>query len=428
MIRVVIVGAGARGNRVFADLISRYDTGFVVTGVVEPVEIRRTAFQAEYEVPPERAFASLADFLAAPRFADIVFICTLDPTHYEICAAVSEAGYDVLLEKPIATNLPDCLALLEAEQRCRNRIFVAHGLRYAPFFRRIKEIVQARTYGAVRHVGIMENVGHWHFAHSYVRGNWRRVDLCAPIVLTKCSHDLDIIPWLVGEPVTAVSSLGSLDYFRPGRAPEGAAEQCLDCSLRETCRYSATKLYLREDAVGWPYETIVPPPASLDARREAVATGPYGRCVWHCDNDVCDNQTVLLEFASGIHATLGLYALTADNTRKVTVLLEDAEITGDLYRRRLRVSPFTGVPYELDEREVDLPEVEDRHGGGDLGLLRALSEHLTHGAHAEIMSSLQASVLSHVLAFLAEDSRVAGGARLPVSYAFVPEPLMGDSR
>ena len=136
MIRVVIVGAGARGNRVFADLISRHDTGFVVTGVVEPAEIRRTTFQAEYGVPPERAFASLADFLAAPRFADIVFICTLDPTHYEICAAVSQAGYDVLLEKPIATNLPDCLALLEAEQRCKNRIFVAHGLRYAPFFRR----------------------------------------------------------------------------------------------------------------------------------------------------------------------------------------------------------------------------------------------------------------------------------------------------
>jgi len=424
MIRVVIVGAGARGNRVFADLIARHPTGFALAGVVEPVEQRRLAFQEQYGVPSDRAFASLPAFLEAPRLADIVFICTLDPTHYEICAAVSRAGYDVLLEKPIATTLPDCLSMLEVERRSRNRIFVAHGLRYAPFFRRIKDIVRAGTYGAVRHVTMMENVGHWHFAHSYVRGNWRRADLCAPIILTKCSHDLDIIPWLVGDRVIAVSSVGSLAYFRPECAPDQAAERCVDCALRESCRYSAPRFYLRDDT-GWPFETIVQPPDSLEARRAAIATGPYGRCVWHCDNDVCDQQTVVLEFASGSHATLSLLALTADNTRKVTVLLDDAEITGDLYRRHLRVSPFTGVPYELDEREEPLPEAEDRHGGGDLALLHALSEHLARGTHGEIMTSLRASVLSHVLAFLAEDSRTAGGVRLPVSDAFVPEPLVG---
>jgi hypothetical protein len=425
MIRAVIVGGGARGNRVFADLMTRHDTGFTIAGVVEPVDRKREAFCELYDVPAGRAFASLSDFLAAPKVADIVFICTLDPTHYEICTAVSAAGYDVLLEKPIATNLPDCLALLAAERRCRNRIFVAHGLRYAPFFRRIRDILRAGTYGAVRHVSVMENIGHWHFAHSYVRGNWRRADLCAPIILTKCSHDLDIIPWLVGERVAAVSSVGSLAYFRPENAPDGAATRCVDCARQDTCRYSATRFYLREET-GWPFETIVPPPDSPEARREAIATGPYGGCVWHGDNDVCDNQTVTLEFESGMHATLGMYALTADNTRKVTVLLDDAEITGDLYRRRLRVSPFTGLPHELEEWELELPEVEDRHGGGDLGLLRALSDHLRNGTETEIVSSLESSVLSHVLAFLAEDSRVAGGARLPVSYAFVPEPLMGD--
>lgn len=423
MIRVVIVGAGARGNRVFAELISRYDTRFTVAGVVEPNEIRRRAFQRQHDVPDSRAYGSLEDFLARPRFADIVFICTLDPTHYAICSAVSEAGYDVLLEKPIATTLPDCLDLLEAERKCRNRIFVAHVLRYAPFVRRIKELVASGEYGAVRHVSVMENVGHWHFAHSYVRGNWRRADDCAPIILTKCSHDLDMIPWLVDDRVTSVASVGSLTYFRPENAPAGAAERCVDCGLRDTCRYSATRFYLRPEK-DWPYETIAPPPDSLEARREAVTSGPYGRCVWHSDNDVCDSQTVLLGFAGGGHAVLGLHALTADNTRKVTVLLDEAEITGDLYRGWLRVSPFTGEPYQLDEREVDLPTVWDRHGGGDLGLLQALGEHLTDGTHAEIMSSLQASVLSHVLAFLAEDSRAAGGVPLPVSDTFVPERLV----
>ncbi|MGE0555138.1 MAG: Gfo/Idh/MocA family protein [Gemmatimonadales bacterium] len=425
MIRVVIVGAGARGNRVFADLISRYQTGFHLAGVVEPVPVRRAAFEQRFGIPADRGFSSLAEFLAAPRFADIVFICTLDPTHYAICAAVSEAGYDVLLEKPIATSLPDCLALVAAERRIKNRIFVAHGLRYAPFFRQIKRIIDSGEYGAARHIAIREDVGHWHFAHSYVRGNWRRTADCAPIVLTKCSHDLDIASWLAGDRVASVSSVGSLSFFRPDNAPQGATDRCLDCPHQHDCLYSATRFYLRPET-GWPFDTIVPPPDSVDARREALATGPYGRCVWRCDNDVCDNQSVLIEFASGIHATVSMNALTADCTRKVTVLLDKAEITGDLYRDQLRVSPFTGDPYQLADRLIELPSAEDRHGGGDLGLLRALGEHLESGKHGEIMSSLESSILSHVLAFLAEDSRLAGGARLPVSDAFVPEPFMGE--
>jgi hypothetical protein len=288
----------------------------------------------------------------------------------------------------------------------------------------LRELLRTGEYGRVRSLQLTEMIGHWHFAHSYVRGNWRRRDDSAPIVLTKCSHDLDIITWLLPEERVAwVSSVGSRSYFREEMAPARAALRCVDCELQNTCLYSATELYLT-DRQGWPYDAIAPAANSLAARRVAIETGPYGRCVWHCDNDVCDNQSVTLQFASGIHATLGLYAHTADVTRRITVLLDEAEINGDLHRGEIAVSPFTGEPGVLRPFVPPLPS-GDHHGGGDLALLRTLHEHLETGAHDEIMTSLETSVTSHVLAFLADDSRLQGGVPLAVPAVFEGAALNG---
>lgn len=402
--KVVIIGAGARGNRVFADLIDRHDTGFETAGVVELDPARRKAFQERFGIPDERAFSFVDDFLKAPRFGDIVFICTPDPTHYSLCRAVSERGYDILLEKPIATNLPDCLAMLEIEASSGNRIFVAHVLRYSPFFRTVKRIVQEGSLGRIRNIRLSENVGHWHFAHSYVRGSWRRMDLSAPVILTKSSHDLDILVWLVGDRVRNVTSTGALTYFTPANAPADATGRCVDCPHQDTCLYSATRFYTNERAE-WPFNVIAPPPDTLEMRREAVVTGPYGRCVWHNDNDVCDTQTVLMEFANGIHATFELQALTADNTRQLRVLFDSGELVGDLHQGKLEISHFTGRKDELRVEPVPIPSVEDSHGGGDLQLLHSLHEHLAAGTEAEVMTSLRSSLPSHAIAFIAEESR-----------------------
>jgi hypothetical protein len=251
-----------------------------------------------------------------------------------------------------------------------------------------------------------------------VRGNWRRREDTAPIVLTKCSHDLDIIAWLMEADRPAfVSSVGTLEYFTPANAPPGSADRCVVCPLEDSCRYSATKFYLSQRE-GWPFEVVAPPGVGLDERRRALETGPYGRCVWRCDNDVCDNQMVTVQFESGIHATLGIYALTADNTRRVSVLLDDAEITGDLHRGLLTISPLTGRKDDIVTEDIPLPPAEDLHGGGDTALLRTLHEHLTTGAHRHVMSSLESSLSSHVLAFLADESRRKGGAPLPVPAIF----------
>jgi hypothetical protein len=414
-IRAVIIGAGARGNRVFADLMRTRDLGWTVSAVVEPDEGRREGFRRVHGLPAERAYTSLDALLQGPCVGDVAFVCTPDVTHYSICADVSEAGYDVLLEKPIATSLPDCLALLDVQKTYENRIFVAHVLRYSPFFRAIKQIVASREFGLVRNIRLVENVGHWHFAHSYVRGNWRRRDDSAPIVLTKASHDLDIIAWLLDMDRPAfVSSFGSLEYFNGANAPPEAADRCVDCPLQDTCLYSATRFYVHDEP-GWPYDVLGPDAAG---RRHAVETGRYGRCVWKSDNDVCDNQVVNIQFESGVHASFGLYGLTSDNTRRISVLMDRAELVGDLRHGELRLHEFTGRQNDVATREIPIPVAEDHHGGGDLALLRTLHEHLTTGAHQEVMTSLESSIASHVLAFLADESRTQAGSPLPVPAIF----------
>src|SRR5690606_31810927 len=294
-----------------------------------------------------------------------------------------------------------------------SRIFVAHVLRYSPFFRAIREIIASRRFGELRHLHLAENVGHWHFAHSYVRGNWRRADTSAPILLTKSSHDLDLIYWLVGQRVDAVWSHGGLRYFTQANAPAGAAERCVECPIQDACLFSATRFYLngRDE---WPFDVIAPGTTSIEERRRALETGPYGRCVWRSDNDVCDDQTVTLEFESGLIATFGLHALTAQNTRRITLLFDRAEVSGDLLAGRLEVSHFTGRKDEVRVEDVRLPATRDSHGGGDLELLRILGEHLTASRHEELVSSLHASLPSHSLAFLAEESRHNGGIRVRV--------------
>lgn len=423
-LQAVIVGAGSRGNKVFAELMATHDTGFVVAGVVEPDAGRRLAFESRYELVPDRSFDSVEAFLAAERFADIVFICTPDLTHYSLCRTFSEHGYRIVLEKPVATTLEECLELLAVQRRAGNDIFVAHGLRYAPFFLKVKEVITGGTLGAVRHLHLTENVGHWHFAHSYVRGQWRRRDQAAPIVLTKTSHDLDVMQWLIDQRVASVTSHGSLSYFRAENAPEGATSRCVDCPLQDTCLYSATRFYL-DERPEWPYDVVLGGRAdSRAARLEAITTGPYGHCVWLNDNDVCDSQLVLLEYESGIFASFEMHAHTAENTRKIRVLFDRGELYGDVRRGELHISRFTGHKDQVDVERLELPDVGDPHGGGDLHLLMALGSHIRQQKSGDVLTSLENSLASHVLAFLAEESRQGGNAKIAVSPTIIPEVLI----
>src|SRR2546428_5316893 len=117
-------------------------------------------------------------------------------------------------------------------------------MRYKTCAARVKTILAEGRLGQLVGVEHLEPVGWWHFAHSYVRGNWRRSDQAGPSILTKCCHDLDWLRYVVGRPAVRVSSRGGLHHFTAASRPAGAADRCLDCAVEPECPYSALRLYL----------------------------------------------------------------------------------------------------------------------------------------------------------------------------------------
>ena len=234
------------------------------------------------------------------------------------------------------------------------------------------------------------------------------------MILAKSCHDMDILRWLAGDRCLKVQSFGSLDHFRRENAPAGAGERCLDgCACKEECLYDAEKIYItgercgiRHGKTGWPANVVTGGPPTEEALREALRTGPYGRCVYHCDNDVVDHQTVNALFANGVCATFTMTAFTETCRRTIKLTGTLGELEGDLEANTIRLRRF-GQP----ERVIDLAAGKSEfagHGGGDAGLVKEFCRLIASGG-GEALTGIDVSVESHVMALAAEASRLSGG-------------------
>ena len=396
---------------------------------------RRAALVTEHDLPDSQAFGDWRELLAHDRAADAVVIATPDREHAAPAIAALAGGHDVILEKPIAPTADEVRAVGEAAARSAGSVTVAHVLRYTPFFTAVKRTLDEGVIGELVTIEHAERIGYWHFAHSFVRGNWRREADASPMILAKACHDLDLVRWLAGDRCTAVSSFGGLRHFRADEAPPGAHDRCTDGSVRcpaaASCPFDAVRLYVERtsEVSGWPVSVITSDPTPA-GRLRALATGPYGRCVYRSDNDVVDHQAVTMEFANGVHATLTVNGLTADNTRQVHLHGTRGELrgrldTGEIEVRRFlpgarasRVGPWDrdvqGRQAVRDDERIVLDAASapsDGHGGGDAGLMADVVARLrarrdgVAGADDAARTSLAASLESHFMAFAAEQSR-----------------------
>lgn len=429
-VRLAIVGAGFRGRHVYGEWCRRRPDRARVVAVADPDPVRRDGLGDDHGVPAARRYEDWQRLLEEPAGLDAVVVATPDRVHVEPTVAALAAGVDVLLEKPIAPDRDGLEAVRTAAAGSSARVTVAHVLRYTPFFRTVKRLVDDGAIGALTGIEQAENIGYWHFAHSYVRGNWRREDLAAPMILTKACHDLDVLRWLADARWSSVASFGGLTHFRRDQAPPDAPEWCLDgCPVEDTCPFHAGRYYLEQLAGwdGWPIPTITHDP-SHEGRVAALRTGPYGRCVYRCDNDVVDHQVVICSFANGVTATLTVSGFTADNTRTIRLFGTGGELAGDLDQGRLEVRRFDPAATAGDSigssREVlhvapsaatgptgQAPDTLAGHAGGDDALMDAfvadLAQESDRGAPS-LPTLLADSLDGHLMALAAERSRHTG--------------------
>jgi predicted dehydrogenase len=416
-VKALMVGAGHRGREVYGALALAHRERIEFVGVAEPHFERRIAFADALAIPPQDATADWRGLLSRPRFADAVVIAGPDFVHADAACAALEQGYHVLLEKPMALSAHDSVRIAAAADRAQRLVQVAHVLRYTEFYQRIFEVVRSGRLGRVAHIDMREQVAYWHMAHSFVRGKFRNTVEAAPLLLAKCCHDLDLMAWFAQVPAHRVGSFGGLSEFVPANAPAGAPARCTDgCPVQERCAFDAVRFYLGPPAesarasaaeerlaLAWPRSDLCLEPAR-PARRKALEVGPYGRCVYRCDNDVLDHQVVIVEFEGGLTGSFTVQGHATKESRTVRISGSGGEVRGILEEGIVEITEHGSSAYE--RHDLKLPD--HGHFGGDEGLFEHFLQAMEEGANPHVLTSARAAMESHLIGFGAERARHSG--------------------
>lgn len=415
-LKVALAGLGSRGKDTYAPTAKLFPEKMEIVAIadIDPAKVEDVA--KEYNVPKEMCFASAEELIAQDKLADVMFITTQDRQHVGHAIPALRKGYDLLLEKPISPDLDECREIVKVANECKRKVIVCHVLRYTPIYSKLKEVIDSGVAGDIVSVMSIENVGWWHQAHSFVRGNWRNSNVTSPMILQKCCHDMDLLLWLTGKTCQSVSSFGSTYLFNKEKAPEGAAHRCMDgCKAKDNCPFDAEKIYLENKKIGvknghtqWPLDVLALHP-TVESITEAIKEGPYGRCVYHCDNNVVDHQVVNLNMTDGSTISHTMCAFTATGSRYAKIMGTRGEIIADMTENTIKITEFGKETETIDVTK--LATDFSGHGGGDNRMVEELLDMIIEGTEPNNRTtSVDKSVESHYCALAAEQSRLAGGA------------------
>jgi len=408
-VKIAIIGAGSRGTG-YATFAREHPDRVRVVGVAEPRDFYRERLVAEYGIPQENVFRDWREAAGGERLGDAVIVATQDAMHVEPAVAFAEKGYHMLLEKPMAPDEQGCRTIHEAVSRAGIIFAVCHVVRYTRYTQKLKALVDAGTIGEIVSIQHLEPVGYWHQAHSFVRGNWRSEKESSPMLLAKSCHDLDWLRYIMGVPCEKVSSFGSLKHFRREEKPAeaGAAKRCLDCAHEPRCPYSARKIYLgrvEKGRTGWPVDVLTPD-LTLAGVAEALRTGPYGRCVYECDNDVVDHQVVNMLFAGGKTAAFTMTAFNQAASRMTRIFGTRGELYGD--GSKIEHFDFLTDRTEMIDTQAPDGSILGGHGGGDYGLMQSFVGAVADHDPSKVLSGPEESLETHLMVFAAERARKEG--------------------
>ena len=406
-LKVILIGAGNRGG-VYTDVMSDLPEQFQVVAVAEPRDSRRERIQQKHNLPDNMCFTDYKPLLALGKIADIALIATMDRDHFEPAMMAIDLGYDLMLEKPITPTPEECIALTENAKKHGVRVVICTVLRYTPLFIKLKEIIDSGRIGKVMSINHEECVEFVHQSHSFVHGNWGNSERSSVMLLQKSCHDMDILQWLLGKKCKKVQSFGSLSYFTAENAPEGAPERCIEgCPVGDTCIYNSVKLYLESDS-NWFRSAATKLVKSTDEDvKKSLLESNYGKCVFHCDNDVVDHQTVNMLFEDDVTVT---FTMNAFNTggRYINIYGTKGEIRAAL-KGDTPIRVYDIVSKETEEIPSSGTDgVLGGHGGGDAGIVRTLYSYMVGEYNGVSVPTIEESCYNHLITFAAEHARNTG--------------------
>ena len=407
-IKVVLIGAGNRGEA-YTNIMNDMPDKYEVVAVAEPILSRRENIKNKHNISENMCFENWKQLFALGKIAYVAIIATMDKEHYEPVMKAIELKYDILLEKPISPSPYECKMISVEAEKNGVKIVVCHVLRYSEMFLKLKEIIDDGKIGKIISINHEECVGNVHQSHSFVRGNWGNSQRSSFMLLQKSCHDIDILQWLIGKKCVKVQSFGSLSYFVEENAPIGSPDYCIEgCPEGDTCPYNAVKLYLDDKENDWFRTTCARKAKPTDEDiTKAISSTQYGKCVYKCDNDVVDHQTVNMLFEDGITVTFTMNAFNKGG-RFIHIMGTKGEVRAAIDDNS-PISIYDFINKETTEISVTgCDGINGGHGGGDVGIVTTLYDYLVGTYDGKSISDIKTSCDNHLIVFAAEKSRNEG--------------------
>ena len=416
IITVSIIGVGLSGGESYGRYFYRATDKYKITDICDIDPTRLAKYGDAFSISQEHRFDTEESFFQEKR-SDLLVIATMEKTHIRLANKALDLGYDIILEQPVSEEPDELRALVSKARRRNKKIMVCHVLRYSSMVRKLKKILNGGEIGRLISMDATENVVFWHEVHGFVRGNWRNGTIATPMIISKCSHDLDLLQYFAGSKCAAVSSMGSLAFFKAENAPLGSTERCVDCPLVESCAYSAKKIYVDSWKLWGKPPNVMPMNALTDKLPlteenlvKAIEEGPYGRCVFRCDNDVVDNQKVVMRFENGITATLKMEAFVKYGGRELRFFGTKGHLELNEPADSITLHRYFG---EDESWSISSLEGTDNHAHRVRKMLDAFYNVLV-GEIEALETSIDDAVESHYMAIAAEESRLSGGKLIEI--------------
>lgn len=422
MLKVAVLGLGSRGRNYGTHLANT--KGVEIVSVCDKYQAKIDNVKKKWGVPDKGCFTDDKKFFAQGKVADVMVIATQDRDHYGHAMQALDLGYNLLLEKPVSPDIAECLAIEKKAREKGLKVLVCHVLRYSNYYRRIHDIIASGVLGEIMLIKHDEHIAYWHFAHSYVRGNWRREDETSPMLLAKCCHDLDLLYWFTGSKCKKVSCMGGLYHFKRENAPEGSADNCFDCKYNKTCIYDCRYQYTgrnRGPFIGkhkfkwgtYAFCTSGKKKDILNALKNDPRGKLWSRCVYKCDNDVADLQTLQMEMCNGAQVVMTVNAFNEADHRHTEIRGTKGELYADDTGSVIRLRLFDKRTKKIT---VNVIPVIKGHYGGDEGIIKATVGLLKGPDETKQQYTwIKDTVESHRIAAAAERSRREGGRIVKMS-------------
>lgn len=373
-LQIASIGFGNRARKYIKYILEHSSTA-QLCAIVESNEERLSQAKESCNLSSDNYFNSLdqliESFLSNKIKLDAAIIATNDSTHYSIAKKLMSKGIHILLEKPMSQTAQQCNSLVKLAQEKQLVTSLCYIMRFHPYYRRIKEICQSLDLcnsAKIETIYYKVYVGINRMTHTFVRGLWSKEKESAPIFTSKCCHDVDFLLWLTNtscaKEIKIVSSDKKLSFYTEKNAPKDATTRCVICPIEKECKYSAVELYKRKK--DWISNFIPTKDESIDEyiNRE-LSNGCFGRCVFHCDNDVADIQTVKLKIRD-IDVTIELDGVSDKDGREITIIHKDGKIIAKDYKIQIINNDNSSETVEEDFKEISK---QPYHAGADFLLV-----------------------------------------------------------